>query len=114
MSGYKKGLEQADGTPIENLNADFTSKWYSFGEFLHMALHLGWDNIAAQGNLFLDYSCDPDGVIYTVKNDITLDGTFNEQMFLDANLAISNYRLRYVRISGNANLEMFHNNKRGI
>jgi hypothetical protein len=105
------GLKDAAGLDITNMNASWTSKWYSLVEFLHLCVQIGWSNMTPTGTLFLDYSADPDGNIFSVKNAITVDGTFDEQMFLDADLAANNYRLRFVRTAGAANLTVFHNYK---
>lgn len=108
-----QGLEKANGDTIIDLNANWTSKWYPFGEFLNMAVHLKWSDINVQGSLYLDYSTDPDGSFYTVKNNIALDGSFDEMLFLDSNLAVTAYRLRFEHTLGAADLLSFHNYKRG-
>lgn len=109
--GLFKGLKDASDQPIEDLNADWTSKWYSFAKFVQFSLQLGWDNATVEGELFLDYSSDPDGSIFTVKSAVTLDGSFNEALFLDADLGVAAYRLRFTNSSGTANLTAFHNHK---
>jgi hypothetical protein len=111
QSGFVIGLTDAANNPITDMGADWTSKWYGFGKFKHVAVHLGWTNLLIEGTLYLDYSCDPDGVIYTVKNVILLDGTFNEDLFIDANLAINNYRFRFEHTVGAGTVTAFHNYK---
>ena len=104
------GLKDAAGDPITNMGANWTSKWYPF-PYNHLSSHLKWSNVAIEGTLHLDYSSDPAGSISSIKNSIVLDGTFDETLFLDANLAINSYRLRFEHTSGAGTVSAFHNYK---
>jgi hypothetical protein len=103
-----KGLHDEDNDPIESMGASFTTKPYQLGTNLHLGVHLFWDTAVA-GTLFLEYSCDPvdsDGVqSWVVKNEVQLDGTERSEMILDANIPVISFRLRFVRVSGNAVLK---------
>lgn len=105
------GLKNSSDSDILNMNADWTSKWYPFGKFKDLSVQLKWSNISLLGTLYLDYSCDPNGSIFSTKNVLDVDGTFDEALFLDAALAINNYRLRFVHSSGTATVVAFHNYK---
>jgi hypothetical protein len=103
-----KGLHDEDNDPIESMGASFTTKPYPVGSNLHLGVHIFWD-AAVTGTLFLEYSCDPvdaDGVQnWVAKNEIPFDGTERSEMILDANLPVVSFRLRFVRVSGSANLK---------
>jgi hypothetical protein len=102
------------------MNADWTTRPYEMEDNLHLAIHLIWSNPALTGTLYLDYSCAPlihgsmpmdiEG-LWLPNNTITLDGTDNQLMILDANLAITSFRLRFVHTSGTATLESYVNRK---
>lgn len=109
------GLKAVNGDDILDMDANWTSKWYPFGYFAHLAVQLKWDDPLVEGTLYLDYTADPDAAtdVYTVKNNVLLDGTFDEMLFLDSNLPVVSYRLRFEHSSGSADLLAFHNYKRG-
>lgn len=113
-----KQLTDQNEAPISNMDASWTSRWYSMGENLHLCIHLLWDDNSPEGDLYLDYSGDPidDGsqvtVGFSVKNQVVLDGTFQDEMFLDANLAVASFRLRFEHTAGAANLNTFIVRKR--
>jgi len=103
------GLRDQNYLPIIDLDADWTTKDYELGLNKHLCIQLGWDNAALEGDVFLDYSAeqgnDSDGVsVWTVKSAVNLDGTFQEVMFLDSNLAIGSFRLRFTHTLGSANM----------
>ena len=105
----EKGLKNVNGNPITDLNSNWESAPISFSAFRHLGIQLGWDNATVTGTLRLQYSCDPSGdgsdvSIWTDKNVLSLDGTFDEAMFLDANLPVGNVRLTFAHASGTANL----------
>lgn len=117
-----KTLVNASGSAIENLNADWTSKSYEFGDNSLLCIHLGWSDASVEGTLYLEYSGDPindgegggaEAEFWDVKNAIVLDGSFSSQMFLDSNLAISTFRLRFEHTSGTATLKSRIVRKRG-
>lgn len=105
-------IKRVNGTPIVDLNASWTSAPIPMAEFKHIGAHLGWDNIAVQGTLRLQYSCDPSGDgndvnVWTDKTVVNVDGTFTEALFLDSNLAVGNVRLVWAFASGSASLETY-------
>lgn len=106
-----KGLHDEDSDPITSMGSSFTTKAYQMGSNLHLGIHLFWDAPGVTGTLYLEYSCDPvdsDGVQnWEIKNGITLSGSSTSEMILDANLPIISFRLRFVRVSGSANLNAY-------
>jgi hypothetical protein len=105
-------LRDGNGELITNLNASWTSEPLSMAKALHLGVQLGWSDSSVEGNMFLEYTCDPrgqsaDSVFWTTKSEVTLDGTFGELLFLDENLSVSNFRLRFVHSSGAADLQTF-------
>jgi hypothetical protein len=111
-------LEDENFDPIVDMNADWTSKAYALGDNLHLCIHLFWDSIAPIGTMTLEYSGDPvndgsESVQNWVAKDVSaIDGTFGEIMYLDANLPIACFRIKYQRISGTANLSTYIVKKR--
>lgn len=110
----ESGLIDESGNDIVDLNANWTSKPYSLGDFRSFGIQLLWDNAAVTGTMVLEYTCDPSGARdgaeiggWTEKNLVALDGSFAELLFLDADVPIANWRLRFVHTAGSANLETF-------
>ena len=114
-----RGLVTSGGVEITNLNANWQTKTYELGDNVHLGVHIFWDNIALTGIMTLEYSCDPlrDGQNESanwVPKDVTnIDGSFTEIMFLDANLPVACFRLRFEHVSGAASLSSFISKKRG-
>jgi hypothetical protein len=116
-------LQDASGIDIVNMNANWTTKTYPMGDNLHLCIHLFWDNIAPVGSMFLEYSGDPEAATqddtedeaasWVVKELTVVDGTFAELMYLDANLPVACFRLRFEWTSGAADLEAFIVKKKG-
>lgn len=112
-------LETVAGAPIADMNSSWVTKAYDMIDFLHLCAHLVWDDLSPTGTLTLEYTGDPlkDGggepTSWATKNVTNVDGSFQEQMYLDANLPISAFRLRFDYISGAANLAAFIVKKRG-
>lgn len=116
MSKYrdvKQVLEDASGASILNMNASWTSKWYPMAEFKDLGWHLVWDSVAPTGNLFLEYTWDVGAAIgqadvigTEIKDTVALDGSFQSQAFLDANVAITGFRLRFAHTGGAANITL--------
>jgi hypothetical protein len=98
-------LVDENDNPITDMGVDWTSKAYDFENLLFLAAHVYWTNIAITGTLFLEYSCDHTRDrsaidVWEAKNEETLDGSYTSLMFLDSNLAIASFRLRFVHASG--------------
>lgn len=111
------GLKDTADVLINSMNATWTTKAYALGENSMLSVHLAWTG-APVGTLYLDYSserCDQGDTVssWVNKSSVTLDGSFNEQMFLDSLLSIASYRLRFVRTSGTGVLSSWTCNKRG-
>lgn len=105
---YNEFLDTA-GQPIVDMNADWTSKDYEFGDNNMICIQFGWSNIAILGDIILEYSADKasdaDGVtLWEEKNRITLDGLSDKIMILDALLPVVSFSIRYVRLSGDADI----------
>lgn len=110
---YIQGLKDAGGADITNMGANWTSKWYPFGKWDIFSLQLLWSNAAITGTLYLDISSGPDGDIPENKNTIVVDGSFGQYTFLDAQLAVLSYRLRFVHTAGAGTLsKVIHSHKR--
>lgn len=113
-------LVDVNGTEIVSMGASWTSKPYSMAEFMHLGLHLVWDNNAPTGTLTIEYHGDVGGLLGTdldpngwiEKNTITLDGSFSKLMVLDANLPITYVRLKFVWTANTAVLKGFVNRKK--
>lgn len=105
-----KGLHDEDNDPIESMGSSFTTKPYQLGSNLHLGVHLFWDS-PVTGSLFLEYSCDPvdsDSVQnWVVKNEIPVIEEDLSQMILDANIPVVSFRLRFVHVTGSANLKSY-------
>jgi hypothetical protein len=107
-----KQLKRADLTDIVNLNADWTTCIMSLGENHHLGVHLWWDNVAVTGTLYIDYSCDIaedqanfDDTSMPTITTVALNGTFQEYMFLDKDIPVASFRIRFVHTSATANLK---------
>jgi hypothetical protein len=110
-----RGLETEGGVEITSLDSSWTTKAYEFGEFNHLGIQLFWTDGTVTGTLYLDYSCDPpgDGVENWLENNVvSLDGTFDKVLILDANLPITAWRLRWDHISGTADVAAYAVKKR--
>lgn len=117
-----RAIKDEFSQPILNMNASWNSRPYELEDNVHLGIQLKWDNAAVTGTIYLDYSLSPivsgsspmtiEGDWLT-NNTVTLDGTFQQIMFLDANLAITAFRLRFVRTAGTANLLSYVNRKKG-
>jgi hypothetical protein len=111
-------LQDENGNEINSMGTSWTTRAYALGDNLHLCIHLFWTSITPQGVLTLEYSGDPVGdnsefVQQWIAKDIThLDGSFQDQMYLDANLPVASFRLKYVRISGTAGLSGYIVKKR--
>jgi hypothetical protein len=122
LSKTERGLLDINGQPIINMNGNWTSKPYQMNEFLHLGVHLFWNNPAVQGTMILQYTCDPVGDSQSIsnndvdswvdKNVVNIDGTFDDVMFLDANLPITAFRLLFLHISGSADLVSYVTRKK--
>jgi len=102
-----KKLEDSDGNEITNMGADWTTKWYRFEEFLHLAAQIYWSNAAITGTLELQISCG------TTRSDdrdetpqpetlqsVDVDGSFSLATFLESNLAASSFRFNFSHTGG--------------
>lgn len=103
-------LKDSNDVPITSMGADWISKRYPMGDNFMLNVHLLWDDVAPEGSLFLEYSGKEDADPanrddWEVKNVVTVDGTFKSQMFIDANLCLGWFIVRYERTSGTAALE---------
>lgn len=98
---------------INHMSSDWTAAAIPMGQNLHLCIHIFWDDPAVTGTLTLEYSADStwDGspVIedWVEFNVVNLDGTFSNVMFLDKDLPISSFRLRFDHISGTANMKAY-------
>jgi hypothetical protein len=111
-------LEDVNGNPLTDMSVSFTSKPYKMAEWEHYGIHLFWDNIAVQGTMLIDFTCDPVGDGTDVANWVnanseTVDGTFLELMFLKNFVPISAFRIRWVNSSGSATMTTHIVRKRG-
>jgi hypothetical protein len=99
-------LTDDSGNEITTMNTSWTTKAYELGSNLHLGIHLSWNNVAVQGTLTLEYSCDPvrhDGVaVWVEKKVVTLDGTFSDLMIVDSDVPIASFRLVWARTSGDS------------
>jgi hypothetical protein len=108
-----RSLEDVNGFPITDMNADWESKPYQLGDHLHLSIQLRWSNAALTGVIYIDYTNDTinDGTPLIAEEDwapfsaINLDGTFQSILTLDDNLAVSCFRVRYSRVAGSATLD---------
>jgi hypothetical protein len=97
-----RSLIKDDGTEVTNLNSSFTSRPYQMGSHLHLGIQLKWTG-SPLGIMHLEYSCDPDSSSdddFEPYNSINMDGSFDGILFLDSNVAIAQFRLRYESTSG--------------
>lgn len=99
-------LEDVSGTPITSMGASWESRAYVLGNNNNLCVHLAWDNIAPVGTMYLDYSGDPLGSIWEPFNTVVIDGSFSSHMFLDSNIAVAAFRIRYDSTSGTANITL--------
>lgn len=105
-----KKLEDINGNEITNMGASWVTRPYELENLLHLAAHVYWDNPAITGFLFLEYSVDSarDKTPidkWEVYNGVELDGTFDSMMFLDSNVPVSSYRLRFTHNAGAGSLQ---------
>jgi hypothetical protein len=106
----QNGLLDEDGDPITSMGASWTSKAYEFGKNFHLAIQLTWDDVAPEGNVYLEYSCYKANEVipeegWTLKNVVDLDGSYKELLFLDSNLSTITFRLRFEHSTGDADLD---------
>jgi len=119
-------LRDASNAPIVDMDASWTSKTYPMGDNLHLCIHLFWDNVAPIGTVILEYSGDPEAAVaaaagdtqdeavnWVAKDATIVDGSYSDLMYLDSNLPVACFRLRFVHVSGSANLQAFIVRKRG-
>jgi hypothetical protein len=116
-------LQDASGADIVDMNSSWTTKTYALGDNLHLCVHLFWDNISPTGTMTLEYSGDPEAAFpgdteneatsWIAKNVTNVDGTYSELMYLDANLPVAAFRVKFQYLSGAADLEAFIVKKRG-
>lgn len=108
--GVTYDLVDASNVAINDMDASWTTKAYEMIDHLHLCIQLQWDSLTPTGTMTLEYSGDPirEGAVEPtnwIAKDITnIDGTFQELMYLDANLPIACFRLRFQHVSGAANL----------
>lgn len=110
LNGFIDNLE----APITSMGADFVTIGYELGANLHLGIHLEWDDVAT-GVMYLEYSGDRAKypTSWVPFNAINVDSTMRDLMFLDSNLAISKFRLKWQRISGTGNLSGYIVRKKG-
>lgn len=77
-----------------------------------LGIHLFWDDPSPLGTITLEYSCDPFGEnddvdSWVAKTVINVDGTFENLMILDSDLAIAAFRLVWARTSGSGTLKAY-------
>lgn len=108
------GFQDQFETPITSMGSNFVTIGYELGVNLHLGIHTEWD-AAVTGVMYLEYTGDRSKfpTSWVPFNAINVDSTMRDLMFLDANLAIARFRLRWEVISGNANLTGYIVRKRG-
>lgn len=98
-----------DNNEILDLNGNWTSKAYELNNLKLLGIQLKWANLAVQGVLFLEYSCDTSvkntPIAWTIKTQVILDGTFEDLTILDSDIPVNSYRLRFVHSSGTSALQ---------
>lgn len=105
-----KGLEDINGNAITDMGANWETKPYSFENLLHLAAQIYWSDPAIEGDMYLEYTCDSrrDRTsidLWETFQTVNLDGTFRSVLFLDANLAVASYRIRFVHSSGSGSVD---------
>jgi hypothetical protein len=110
-----RGLKDISETPITSMGASWETIAYEFGHNLHLCVHVYWSNPSPQGILYLEYTGDPSPIpeSWILKDSVILNGTFQEHMFLDSDLAVYAFRLRFVHSSGGGAMESYIIKKRG-
>jgi hypothetical protein len=111
------GIKDESNVLISSMGAAWTTQAYPMGQNTMLSVHLAWTGTPV-GTLYLDYSserCDQGDTVssWVNKTEVDVDGTFNEEMFLDAQLPVASYRLRFVSTSGTGVLSSWTFNKRG-
>lgn len=106
-------VDQA-GAYITSMSADFVTYAYLLGGSQNIGLHIEWD-AAVTGVMYLEYSGDfaLNTTSWVAFNAINVDSSMRELMFLDANLAIARFRLKWQRLTGTANVMGYINRQKG-
>lgn len=117
-SSVIKGIKDVNNVDITSMSASWVTKPYGMDDFLHLGVHIFWDNPAITGTMELQYTCDPvasntDVNSWVTKNVVNVDGTFDDILFLDSNVPITAYRLVWQHISGTGNIvDVYHVRKK--
>lgn len=90
---------------ITSMGTDFVTYAYLLGGSQHIGIHVEWD-AEVTGVMYLEYSGDYDVATtsWVTFNAINVDNTMRDLMFLDANLAVARFRIKWQRLTGNANV----------
>lgn len=90
---------------ITSMGADFTTYAYLLGGSQHIGIHIEWD-AAVTGVMYLEYSGDfnVSTTSWVAFNAINVDASMRDLMFLDANLAIARFRIKWQVLTGTANV----------
>jgi hypothetical protein len=117
MQIIKELLDNSTGLAITSMAASFTSKPVSVGKNTLVSNQFGFAAGPA-GTFFIDYCAVPiedidKGVapIWSTFASVAIINTNVEAMFLDANIPVVTYRIRYVRTSGGGAFSYYANHK---
>jgi hypothetical protein len=92
---------------IVSMGASWVSQAYRVLQSKFFSIHLVWNDDTPRGMLTLQYTNDQSLVEWIDKDIVNVDGTFEDVLFIDADITIAAFRIKFDRTAGDADLKSF-------